>query len=73
MNKKKLKFIEEYSDNFSELFVEMFVIRYGPIDNYDNFLDDYKYCLEMSKQKINEKMRTKLVKLLAKRNKESKK
>lgn len=51
MKKKEYSFIDEFSDNYSKLFVEMFVIRYGEIKNMDKFVDDFKSCLSKSKNK----------------------
>ena len=51
MKKKREAFIEEYSTNFSVLFVEMFIVRYGEINNYDKFLSDYKNCINLTKTK----------------------
>lgn len=62
MNNKKIEFLEEYSDNFSDLFVEMFIIRYGPIKNFDEFVEDFKKCQALTRQKIVKKFTKKLVK-----------
>ena len=42
MNKKRQKFFEEFSENFADLFVETFAVRYGSIDDYDIFIEDFK-------------------------------
>lgn len=67
MNSKKREFLEEYSDNFSELFVEMFIIRYGPIKNFDEFVEDFKFCQALTKQKILKKFTKKLAKKIQKK------
>ncbi len=51
MKKKEVSFIEEFSDNYAVLFVEMFIIRYGEIKDIDEFVNDFKQCLLKSKNK----------------------
>ena len=51
MKKKEASFIEEFSNNYAVLFVEMFIIRYGEIKDIDEFVNDFKRCLLKSKNK----------------------
>ena len=48
MNKKRQKFFEEFSENFADLFVETFAVRYGSIDDYDIFIEDFKKCMTLT-------------------------
>lgn len=71
MNKKKHKFLEEYSENFADLFVEMFAVRYGSIDNYDEFIEDFKECVSLTRKKMKIKLTAKIVDNVTKKDKET--
>ena len=60
MNKKKQKFLEEYSENFADLFVETFSVRYGLINDYDVFIEDFKKCVALTKEKMKKKIASKI-------------
>ena len=60
MNKKKQKFLEEYSENFADLFVETFSVRYGLINDYDVFIEDFKECVALTKEKMKKKIAAKI-------------
>ena len=50
-NDAKQNFIKEFSDNYAELFVSVFIIKYG-YDNNDTLYNDLHKCLMETSRKI---------------------
>ena len=71
MNKKRQKFFEEFSENFADLFVETFAVRYGSIDDYDIFIEDFKKCMTLTRRKVKNKLAAKIVDDVSKKDKET--
>ena len=53
MEKDLKKFITEFSNNFSELYVETFLLRYHSEFDINNLELVFKVCYEETMQKIN--------------------
>lgn len=46
------KFIEEFSNNYSELFVSVFIMKYNKNFEQKHIIEDLEKCLSESRRKI---------------------
>lgn len=60
MNKERIEFLEEITENFSTLFVETFYLRYLDQFGDKNILKDINYTKDILLKKIDEKINKKL-------------
>lgn len=55
MNKKRKKFIKEFSENYAELFVSVFILKYLQEFDKKYIIEDMDSCIKLSKELIIDK------------------